>query len=235
MYQTFAPASAWMIAAASIGTIYVAQLGLFGAGVPGLVASAAADVAVIALLVAIARRAGAARIGLTRVAPRLVVAGALLGISAWYLDLRLVLVVKPPGETRMLEGLVEQTALVPTLLAIAVLPAVAEELVFRGVLARALAVHGRAVAIGVSTLVFAAYHLNPLQIVATVPLGLALGYVALRADSAVPTMIAHALNNAVAIVISRDALPGVGAWIGDHPSTSLAGAAALVAAGLVLA
>ena len=71
--------------------------------------------------------------------------------------------------------------------------------------------------------------------VATFPLGLALGVLALRSRSVVPGMIAHLLNNATVIFISRDDLPGLGAAIERSPDGVLVVAIGIALAGVALA
>ncbi len=219
---------------AAVLTIYGFQVGLVGVGAPVLVATSGAFVVTAAAVVTTAR-VMRVRIGVGRVPWRFVGAGLCVGISAWYLDLRLVMVIHPPGDTKPLEQLVEGPSLVTSLLALAVLPAVAEELVFRGVLARALARRSLLLAIVLSSVVFSAYHLRPIQMLSTFPLGLALAFLAVRADSIVPSMLAHFLNNAIVIVLQRDDLPAIGTVISNHPNAALVGAALTVTGGLALA
>jgi sodium transport system permease protein len=207
------------------------------AGLIDVAAGAIAYGAVALGLVAFAHaRGGVARVGLRWPARRFVIAAILIGCAAWYLGLRLVLALRPPGDTSALHRMVGQTALLPTLFAIAIAPAIGEELMFRGVLARGLATRmPAALAVVLSAAVFSLYHLIPIQMVATLPLGLALGLLAVRSDSIVPTMIVHALNNAIAVVIARGEVPVLGQWIGGHPNASLATAVIVVIIGLAVA
>jgi membrane protease YdiL (CAAX protease family) len=236
-----APAVGVKVALLGVATIYIVQIGLRSAGVPGLVASALGDVAVIAFLILATRGRGdlADIVGWRRAPTRLVIASALIGAAAWYLNLWLVELSHVPENEharREVERLIAQTPLVPTVLAIGVMPAIAEELVFRGVLARSLAGRLPALAaIAISSAVFAVYHLQLAQMVTTFMLGLALGYLTLRARSIVPAMICHFLNNTIAVVVARDEVPAANAWIADHPVAMLAGSAVLVGGGLVLA
>jgi len=234
----FTPATAVKLTALAIVTIYVVQIIVGSLKVPVLVASVAGDVAVVAVVLGIAKSRGwtLRDFGLRATAPRFLVAAVLVGISMWFVTLTLVNLVQPPGDTKALEKAVEQTSLVPTLIALAILPAVAEELVFRGILTRALTQRFQPIgAIAISALVFAVYHLLPAQIVSTVVLGLALGYLTLRANSIVPAVIVHFLNNSIAIVLSRDEVPDVRAWIDAHPPFMLVASLVLVMCGLALA
>jgi membrane protease YdiL (CAAX protease family) len=148
----------------------------------------------------------------------------------------LVELINPPGNQEGLQKLVEDTPLLPTLVALTVFPVLAEELVFRGVLTRALAGRYRAdTAIVIGAVAFGVYHLNPPQMLSTFVLALALGFLTVRAASIVPAMIVHFLNNLIAVLLSRDELPGVGRVIGDHAGYALAIALVCVAAGIGLA
>jgi membrane protease YdiL (CAAX protease family) len=80
-----------------------------------------------------------------------------------------------------------------------VLAGLAEELVFRGYLLRALLVRWRsALAIGVSSVIFAALHGDLAYDLFVLPAGVFMGYVAWRADSIVPAIVCHVSVNAIA-------------------------------------
>ncbi len=190
-----------------------------------------------AAVIAVARRRlGLATIGLAWPPARFLAAGALIGISLWYVDLQLVEWLPVPEHAPALEREVSQQGLSITLLVIAMMPAATEELVFRGVLARGLATRlPMAVAIAVSAIVFSLIHGNPAQMVSTFPLGLALGFVAIRAGSIAPTVLAHFTNNAVVILISREDLPFVERAVMAHPGVAFAAALVIAAGGIALA
>jgi membrane protease YdiL (CAAX protease family) len=224
------------LTAAAIATIYVAQLVFFSV-TPGLAGSVIGNVLVVLVgwRYARVRRLTLADFGVRRVRRRFVAAAALLGISMWYVTLVLVLLVDPPGDSSKLQELVEQTPLAATLIALTLLPAVAEELVFRGVLARGLAARLRPIwAILISAAVFAAYHLNPQQMVSTFVLGLVLGFLTLRSRSIVPAMIVHTLNNAIAVLLSRREIPAVTTFLEQYPVQTFTSALVCVACGLAL-
>jgi membrane protease YdiL (CAAX protease family) len=99
--------------------------------------------------------------------------------------------------------------LVGLLLLVAVLPGVVEELLFRGyVQSRLLRRWPPLLAVLVSALVFSAAHLDPLHMLGVVPLGIWLGLVAWRADSVIPAMLCHAVNNTVAVIGTACQPPG---------------------------
>jgi membrane protease YdiL (CAAX protease family) len=173
--------------------------------------------------------------------PRFFAAAIAIGATAWYLNLWIETLLDralplPHQEAHSLEVLVERPPIASALALFALLPAACEELVFRGVLARAL---GRRwsllAAAAVSALVFSAYHLSVIQAVPTLTLGLALAVIAIRADSAVPAMLAHATNNALAVAMSRGALPSVASWLDGHPIAATLGCAAATGGGIALA
>lgn len=233
----FAPARAALVVTLAIVTLYVVQIIVAGFGGSGLAASVAGDAVVIGVVLAIAHRLDVPlrNLGLRGTRPRFWIAALLLGISMWYVSLVLVSLVEPPGDTSGLQKLVEHGSLAPTLVALTVFPAIAEEMVFRGILLRSLAprLHGPA-AVGISAAVFGLYHLFPPQMVSTFVLGLVLGVLTLRAASILPAMVVHALNNTVAVLLSRDHLHGAVTWINDHGVATLAGALVLIGTGLAL-
>jgi membrane protease YdiL (CAAX protease family) len=169
--------------------------------------------------------------------PRLIhlVAAALIGTTAWYVNWRLVLWLDIHGDTKALEEAAERPGLPFVLFTLAVLPPLCEETLFRGVFARALVpAIGTMWAVFVSAVLFSAYHLNLVQAGPTFTLGLMLGYLAIRADSAIPTMLAHAFNNAAAITIARDEIPGVATLLEVHPYLALVLCAVVTLTGVAL-
>jgi uncharacterized protein len=228
---------------AAVATIYIAQIALVAFGAPGLVAAIGGDVLALVWLwrFARARHITLADVGLRRVPNRFVAAAALLGLSTWYLTALLVVLIDSliglPGDTKVLEKLVQHTPLVPTLLALTIFPAITEELVFRGVLLRALQPRlGTVAAIFISAAVFGLYHVwPPAQMLSTFALGIVLAFVTLRARSIVPAIIIHALNNTVAVVLSRTEFSGTTGWMEHNGLVMLAIVIVLVGSGLALA
>jgi sodium transport system permease protein len=223
------------IAGVAIAVVYAGQLVLAAAGAPALVAAAVGYVAAIGFA-AIAARFDHHLLGARAARPRHFAAAILVGIALWYPMLVVVSALVPSPDLKPLEHVVTRGPAAATLVAIAVLPAICEEIIFRGLGARALArrIHPAA-AVVVSAAAFALYHLQPVQMIATFVLGLALGFIAVRADSALPTMCAHAANNTIAIALVRDPDSAAAAWLGAHPVPALATSLVLVACGLVLA
>ncbi len=163
-------------------------------------------------------------------------AAILIGASAWYLNMRLVEALPIRDEDHQLLELIDRPSTLVVILAVAVAPAICEEVLFRGVLVRGLATRFFPLAaVLVGAIVFSLYHLRIVQLVPTFTLGLVLGYLALRADSAVPGMIAHLLNNTIALVVARGDVPPIAHAFGSHPYIALAGCAAATTMGLMLA
>lgn len=207
-------------------------------GEAGLVAIAAGEL--MFLLVPVLMMLGTRRppvvLGLTRPARLDVLAAVLVGSSLWYINLWLVALLQlPTTSVQPLQQLVEAPSLPVALLFIAVVPAICEELTFRGLLARSLATRLSPVwAIGIQAAVFSAYHLSVAQLIPTFVLGFVLGALALRAGSTVPAMIGHLVNNTVALLIAREDLAGVSEWVDDYPVGALGIAIPLAAAGIAL-
>jgi len=228
LYQALA------ITGLGIATIYGLQLVLSAIGVLEIVASGVSDAVTATCLLWLAKRRGF-DLGVRMPPARFLVAGLLVGLSAWYVALEIVLWVQPPGDERLLQRVVEQGSLVPAMIGLAVLPAIAEELVFRGALARGLATRWPAwLAVFASADLFSAYHLIPSQMLGVLPLGLALGLLAVQSNSVLPGMIAHLTNNTIALVLSRDELPGVSRALSARPEMTLVAALVLLGGAALL-
>jgi len=84
---------------------------------------------------------------------------------------------------------------------VSLLPALCEELAFRGGLQSALAVRrSPARSVALSALVFAVFHLDPIRFPGVLLLGVAFGWLAWRTGSIWPSMVAHAVNNGAAVL-----------------------------------
>jgi uncharacterized protein len=84
---------------------------------------------------------------------------------------------------------------------VSLLPALCEELAFRGALQSALVGRRSPVrAVALSALVFAAFHLDPIRFPGVLLLGVAFGWLAWRTGSIWPSMVAHAVNNGTAVL-----------------------------------
>jgi membrane protease YdiL (CAAX protease family) len=86
---------------------------------------------------------------------------------------------------------------------LALVPALVEELLFRGLIQRSFERHmGPVRAIVLTGILFGAFHLNPFNFVPLAALGMYLGFVAYRANSVWSSVSAHFFNNAIACVAS---------------------------------
>ena len=86
---------------------------------------------------------------------------------------------------------------------IAVMPGIAEEAVFRGFIHRAFVRISPAVAVAVSSVLFALVHLDPIQVAGTLLLGVAFGLGRYYTGSIVPSIVAHAVYNASVLLYVR--------------------------------
>lgn len=121
-----------------------------------------------------------------------------------------------------------------SVLAVAVLPAISEELLFRGVvLGSALAAWGAPAAVLFSALLFALVHLDPHRFLFTLALGIALGVLRVRARSLLAPALAHAAVNAITLAAARFAPDAAGPLVARPLTGALlfaGGAAATVLA-----
>lgn len=234
----FTPLGAITVLSVAFATFIVAGGVAVAAGASQLAALAIGDVMLVAVpVIACARtHRPAAALGLVRPRARLLAAALLIGASAWLVNFWVIsLLPLPEGKVGQLERLVEQPSLPVALVGIALVPAICEELLFRGVVLRGLASRFiPAAAIALSAVLFSAYHLSIVQALPTFTLGLALGLLAQRGGSIAPSVLAHLLNNTIAVLVQRRALPGE-AWIDQHLGAAVAIAAAMTAAGVVIA
>lgn len=122
--------------------------------------------------------------------------------------------------------------LLPAMLVIALLPAIFEETVFRGVLTGGMRASGwgTAATVLISGAMFSLFHHNPAQTVYQFLCGVCYALLVLRAGSIFPTMVAHFCNNAAVLAFTA---AGVDSFYSALP---LGGYIALVVcAGLMLA
>jgi sodium transport system permease protein len=145
------------------------------------------------------------------------------------------------GTAALIEALVRRLDPVSLVLLLGLLPAVAEELLFRGWCLRGFRsqMSGLA-AVVLSSVLFGAFHLEPERIAFTTALGLGLGFLALRSGSVGPGLLAHALHNGITVAFARSTLDGDPASLAARTlgggDAMLGGVGlALVAAGIALA
>ncbi len=92
---------------------------------------------------------------------------------------------------------------VGVLIVVAVLPAIFEEIIFRGFLLKGMKSFGTLGAVLISGGLFALYHQNPAQTIYQFCCGAAFAWVAIRAGSILPTVVSHFLNNAYIIIMTK--------------------------------
>ena len=85
-------------------------------------------------------------------------------------------------------------------LTVAILPAFSEEFAFRGVMMGALRPYSEALALLVSSAAFALMHGNFVQLPFTFCCGLVFGYLDLKTNSLLPSIIVHFLNNGLSVL-----------------------------------
>lgn len=90
-----------------------------------------------------------------------------------------------------------------SIIVLALLPAIFEELIFRGIILNGLVKRlGEVGAIFMSALLFSLMHASLQQLLYTFILGIILGWIATRTGSTFSSMIVHFLNNAIVVTIS---------------------------------
>ncbi len=94
--------------------------------------------------------------------------------------------------------------LLPALAVIALLPAIFEETIFRGILSPNMHAvgWGNAATVLISGAMFSLFHGNPEQTLYQFVCGMCFTLVSLRAGSVLPTMVAHFFNNALILVLT---------------------------------
>lgn len=85
-------------------------------------------------------------------------------------------------------------------LATALVPAVVEELLFRGVLTRAFLGRSNLLALAVPSAMFGLFHLEPTQAAGTFVLGIGFGIARLYTDSVITSIMCHLLYNAYVLI-----------------------------------
>lgn len=88
------------------------------------------------------------------------------------------------------------------ILYVAAIPALAEELAFRGIVFGSLRKYGDGFAMVMSSVLFAVLHGNFVQIPFAFCMGIALAYTVIRTGSIVPAILIHFINNAMSCFIS---------------------------------
>jgi membrane protease YdiL (CAAX protease family) len=122
-------------------------------------------------------------------------------ISGWVNSLFQEVVGLTPTMPEIVPPSADPAVLFIRVLSIAVIPAIFEELVFRGAILQCLRRFGESFALLVSALLFAMAHRNLVQGPNAFVLGLVMGFFVLRAGSLMPAMIFHFINNSAAALL----------------------------------
>ena len=108
----------------------------------------------------------------------------------------------PPKYIEVMSKLFTMDAsLFKVFIVMSVLPGFCEEYMFRGFMMRFFEKYGDRMAVLISALLFAAFHLDPFRFLPVFLLGLLLGYLTIRSGSIVNSMLSHTINNGMALVI----------------------------------
>lgn len=117
--------------------------------------------------------------------------------------------IQPPQMPSYLEN--NAVSLLENVFIVAVLPAILEEMVFRGYFLRTLRPYGDGFAILVSALLFALMHGNILQIPFAFIVGLTNGYLVVYTGRIWPAMMLHFLNNFMSLMLEYAQIGGTDA------------------------
>ena len=92
--------------------------------------------------------------------------------------------------------------LIASIFSLAILPAICEELLFRGLIFKGLKAHGNAFAILISSLFFALFHMSIDQLVYPFLFGMLLSCIMAKENNILYTIIMHLTNNLLSLFIS---------------------------------
>ncbi len=218
------------------------SIGLMIGGGPGP-ATIAELLALAGVPVLLVRLHGGGRADLGLVAPPLlgVVGAVVAGAGIWLVAHRLAAPVAHATHAGPTLRAISRDLLagdvVVVLVARALVPAVCEELLHRGLLLGALSPRlGRGLAIVVVAALFAVMHQEPARMVASGLVGLVAGALATWSRSVGPAIVVHLVNNTIVLGLGLRLWPsGFGEAVGRHPDPALAVAFGLVGIGLLLA
>lgn len=137
------------------------------------------------------------------------IGGVLIGAGAWPIAMTISVLLAPVFKTSLenasgLDDMVLTTPIVTLILISSLMPAVGEELLFRGFTFGTLKERfSPALSVCLTSIIFAAYHMSVIRFFALLPLSLALTYVAYRTGSIFVTMLMHFINNTFSLIQSK--------------------------------
>ena len=126
-------------------------------------------------------------------------------IASGYQALEQQITGQPPDVPESVQEILDMASLVPfglALLAVAVAPAICEEIIFRGIIGRGLiARYGFVGGVAFTSALFAAVHLAPMQVIGLIPVAIMLHVIYLSTRSFWMPMLLHLLNNTIALLM----------------------------------
>lgn len=114
---------------------------------------------------------------------------------------------------------------------ISILPAICEELIFRGLVLRSLLVKGEMFAVLVSSAAFSLFHGNPDQTLYQFALGFVMAYAVIRSGSIISAMIIHFASNLAVVLLE---LFGIGMFMPSQTAFMLLYAVGLMCLGMLI-
>ena len=146
--------------------------------------------------------------GYKKISPLAIVFAIIIGVLVYFFNIFIAsifdTVLKSVGYVfvKTAEGDASTTMLFVNLLTVAILPAICEETLHRGLLLKGGSAMGMGKALVVSALLFGLLHCNIEQFFYATILGLFMGYLSVICDSIYPAMIVHFVNNALGVLYS---------------------------------
>ena len=240
--QWLGDAALFCCAAATLLLLSYLVAPLFHAPLLGLVIADVGALLIVPLVGLRLRRAPLGSLGLVGwPRTRDVVGSLLVGSTFWYVNLDLSNAwVRVTGTAESVLGFgtrwVAPYSVVVSLLAIALVPALAEEVACRGLLLRVnpRTTGWRIAAVMISAIFFAAMHLSLGRAASMFALGLVLGTARVKTGLLLPGIFIHVVNNAVAILLFTGIAPTLQSAIEGHPALTLAACAISSTVGLAL-
>ncbi len=89
-----------------------------------------------------------------------------------------------------------------SIISVALVPAICEELIFRGLIFKGLKKHGKVVSIFLSAIMFAIFHMSYQQLIYPFLMGLMFAVIMYYENNIIYTIIAHFVNNFISLTIS---------------------------------
>lgn len=114
---------------------------------------------------------------------------------------------------------------------ISILPAICEELIFRGLVLRSLLVRGEMFAVLISSAAFSLFHGNPDQTLYQFALGFIMAYAVIRSGSIISAMVIHFASNLAVVLLE---MFEIGMFMPAEPVWMLVYALGLACAGMIV-